>query len=227
MDYDFLNKSLLDGAKRVIGDFRAAVESSTPSVADLKRALLREGNMSSADDRRSALESIVARYRDLDIRQFLRQDAAFARRELYENLEAEGYLYAIRLPANEVLQRELQPLLTRPVGTLYTRKASPWENGYVKGFYGNLRDEQLNRELSLSLPEARHVLDERRLGYNHRPPHSRIGWQTPAAYAATWKDEPTAACSAASLDGSAVGAAPLPANQPANQQQIIPSQYFV
>ena len=28
----------------------------------------------------------------------------------------ERYLYVIRLPANEVLQREIEPLLTRPVG---------------------------------------------------------------------------------------------------------------
>ena len=34
----------------------------------MERALLREGNVSSADDWRSVLEPIVARYRDLDIR---------------------------------------------------------------------------------------------------------------------------------------------------------------
>jgi len=83
---------------------------------DLERALLREGNVSSADDWRSVLKPIVWRYRDLDIRRFFRGDAAFARPELYEYLEAEGYLYAIRLPANEVLHREVEPLLTRPVG---------------------------------------------------------------------------------------------------------------
>jgi hypothetical protein len=83
---------------------------------DLERALLREGNVSSADDWRSALEPIVVRYRDLDIRRFFRGDAAFARPELYEYLEAEGYLYAIRLPSNAVLHREIEHLLTRPVG---------------------------------------------------------------------------------------------------------------
>ena len=83
---------------------------------DLERCLLREGNVSSADDWRSVLEPIVARYRDLDIRRFFRGDAAFARPELYEYLEAEGYLYAIRLPANSVLYREIEPFLTRPVG---------------------------------------------------------------------------------------------------------------
>ncbi|MDP5878247.1 MAG: IS1380 family transposase [Dehalococcoidia bacterium] len=83
---------------------------------DLERALLREGNVSSADDWHSVLEPIVARYRDVDIRRFFRGDAAFARPELYEYLELEGYLYAIRLPANEVLYREIEPFLTRPVG---------------------------------------------------------------------------------------------------------------
>ena len=83
---------------------------------DLERAMLREGNVASADDWRSVLAPIVARYRDLDIRRFFRGDAAFARPELYDYLEAEGYLYAIRLPANQVLQREIEPLLTRPVG---------------------------------------------------------------------------------------------------------------
>ena len=83
---------------------------------DLERALLREGNVSSADDWRSVLDPIVGRYRDLDIRRFFRGDAAFARPELYEYLEAERYLYAIRLPANAVLHREIEPLLTRPVG---------------------------------------------------------------------------------------------------------------
>ena len=43
------------------------------------------------------------------------------------------------------------------VRTLYIQKASPWENGYVESFNGKLRDELLNRELFLSVPEARFV----------------------------------------------------------------------
>ncbi len=83
---------------------------------DLERALLREGNVASADDWRAVLEPILARYRGLHIRRFFRGDAAFAKPGLYESLEAEGYLYAIRLPANKVLQRKIEHLLTRPVG---------------------------------------------------------------------------------------------------------------
>jgi putative transposase len=40
------------------------------------------------------------------------------------------------------------------VRTLYIQKASPWENGYVESSNGKLRDELLNRELFLSIPEV-------------------------------------------------------------------------
>ena len=83
---------------------------------DVERALLRHGNVASADDWRSVLEPVIARYRDTNVRRFFRGDAAFAFPELYELLEAEGYQYAIRLKANAVLEREISHLLTRPVG---------------------------------------------------------------------------------------------------------------
>jgi hypothetical protein len=83
---------------------------------DVERALLRSGNVASADDWLSVLEPVIARYRDLNLRRFFRGDAAFAFPELYEFLEAEGYQYAIRLKANAVLERKISPLLRRPVG---------------------------------------------------------------------------------------------------------------
>jgi hypothetical protein len=85
-------------------------------LGDLERALLRNGNVASADDWRSVLEPVFARYRDLAIAKYFRGDAAFAIPELYVFLEAERYLYAIRLKSNAVLQRHIQHLLTRPVG---------------------------------------------------------------------------------------------------------------
>src|ERR1035437_5643211 len=83
---------------------------------DVERALLRDGNVHSAKDWRAVLKPVVARYRERSLPHYFRADAAFANPELYEFLEAEGYGYAIRLPANDVLQREVEPLLTRPVG---------------------------------------------------------------------------------------------------------------
>ena len=41
---------------------------------------------------------------------------AFASPEVYEFLEAENFKYAIRLPANKVLQDSIAHLLKRPVG---------------------------------------------------------------------------------------------------------------
>jgi hypothetical protein len=83
---------------------------------DVERALLREGNVHSAKDWLAVLEPVVARYRSQKLPRYFRADAAFANPEVYEFLETEGYGYVIRLPANEVLQREIEPLLTRPVG---------------------------------------------------------------------------------------------------------------
>jgi len=45
-----------------------------------------------------------------------RGDAAFAEPELYEALEEREVKYAIRLPANDNLERDIAELLTRPVG---------------------------------------------------------------------------------------------------------------
>jgi hypothetical protein len=85
-------------------------------LGDLECVLLRNGNVASADGWRSVLEPVFARYRDLDISKYFRGDAAFAIPELYVFLEAERYLYAIRLKSNAVLERHIQHLLTRPVG---------------------------------------------------------------------------------------------------------------
>jgi hypothetical protein len=67
---------------------------------DLERCLLRPGNAHSAEDWRLVLEPVIARYRERGIELYFRADAAFAKPEIYELLEAEGIGYAIRLPAN-------------------------------------------------------------------------------------------------------------------------------
>ena len=83
---------------------------------DLERAMLRRGNVHSAANWRSVLEPVVARYRTAMMNRYFRGDAAFAQPELYEYLEAEHFHYAIRLPGNDILHREIEHLTTRPVG---------------------------------------------------------------------------------------------------------------
>ncbi len=83
-----------------------------------------------------------------------------------------------------VARRVCRWLSQAGVRTLFIAKGSPWENGYVESFNGKLRDELLNRELFLSLAEARWVIDRWRMDYNHHRIHSALDYQTPAAYAA-------------------------------------------
>ena len=85
-------------------------------VGDLERCLLRPGHVPSAEDWRSVLEPVLGRYRERGIELDFRADAAFAKPELYELLEAEEIRYALRLPANRVLMARIGHLLTRPVG---------------------------------------------------------------------------------------------------------------
>ena len=83
---------------------------------DLESVMLRRGNNASAKYWRRVLLPVIERYRHLSIPKFFRGDAAFAIPELYGFLEAEKFWYAIRLKANAVLEREIEHLLTRPVG---------------------------------------------------------------------------------------------------------------
>jgi hypothetical protein len=83
---------------------------------DLEGALLQEGSVHSAKDWKATLEPIVARYRDPGIARYFRGDAAFANPDIYEYLESESYGYAIHLPANDILWREIEHVRTRPIG---------------------------------------------------------------------------------------------------------------
>jgi putative transposase len=85
----------------------------------------------------------------------------------------------------EFVAQEVTRWLERAaVKTLFVAKGSPWENGYVESFNSRFRDELLDRELFLSLADARWVVDRWRLDYNHHRPHSALDYQTPAAFAA-------------------------------------------
>jgi hypothetical protein len=92
---------------------------------DCEGAMLRPGNVHSADCWKELLEPIIRRYEKEKIRKYFRGDAAFAKPEIYEYLEEKGLLYAIRLPANDLLDAEIKHLLTRPVGRP-SRKPVVW-----------------------------------------------------------------------------------------------------
>src|SRR5580692_10965490 len=72
------------------------------------------------------------------------------------------------------------------------------QNAFAESFIGRVRDELLNEMLFRSLPHTRALLEAWRTDYNTNRPHSRLGWLSPAIYAA---DRRSAALR--SLDGPA------------------------
>ena len=71
------------------------------------------------------------------------------------------------------------------VGTLYIEPGSPWENAYTESFNGRFGDELLKREEFASVLEAKVLVEEYREHYNHRRPHSALGYRTPLEFAAS------------------------------------------
>ena len=58
-------------------------------------------------------------------------------------------------------------------GSSYIEPGAPWENPYVEQFD--------------SLLEAQVLLEDWRIEYNTKRPHSSLGWLAPAAYAERWE----------------------------------------
>jgi Transposase DDE domain group 1 len=77
---------------------------------------LRPGNVASAEGWEELLLSEIDRQRAQGKEVAFRGDAAFAKPEVYEELEERDARYAIRLPANDNLERNIRELLKRPVG---------------------------------------------------------------------------------------------------------------
>jgi putative transposase len=70
------------------------------------------------------------------------------------------------------------------VKTLYIEPGSPWENAYSETFISRFGDELLKREVFADLLEAKVLVEDYRGHYNQHRPHSALGYQTPAEFAA-------------------------------------------
>jgi hypothetical protein len=83
---------------------------------DCLAAKLRPGNVHSAEDWEEVLLPEIERQQKQGKEVVFRADAAFAKPEIYEALEERDVKYAIRIPSNDSLERDVAELLTRPVG---------------------------------------------------------------------------------------------------------------
>jgi hypothetical protein len=83
---------------------------------DCLAAKLRPGNVHSAEGWEELLLPEIERQQRMGKEVAFRGDAAFAKPEVYEALEARDVKYAIRIPANDSQERDIAELLPRPVG---------------------------------------------------------------------------------------------------------------
>jgi putative transposase len=74
-------------------------------------------------------------------------------------------------------------LRDRQCQTLYITPGSPWENPFIESFNGTFRADCVDRWVFADGNEAREVVERWRLEYNHRRPHSSLGYLTPAEFA--------------------------------------------
>jgi putative transposase len=91
----------------------------------------------------------------------------------------------------------------------YIAPGKPMQNAFIESFNGRLRDEFLNETLFSTLAQARIALAAWRADYNGLRPHSKLGWQTPSAFASTFYPRREPALRYAN------GSAPAPAAQSA------------
>jgi len=66
----------------------------------------------------------------------------------------------------------------------YIAPGKPQQNAFIEAFNSRLRDECLNEHVFISLAEAQRIIEAWRVDYNTGRPHSALGNQTPAAFAA-------------------------------------------
>ena len=100
------------------------------SYGDCLAAKLRPGNVHNAEDWDELLLPEIEREQAEGKEVAFRADAAFAKPEIYEALEERGVMYAIRIPANDSLERDIAELLTRPVGRP-SHKPVVWYKGFL------------------------------------------------------------------------------------------------
>jgi len=93
-------------------------------------AKLRPGHVHSADDREELQLPEIERQQKLGKVAVFRADAAIAKPEIFEALEQRGVKYAIRIPPNDSLERDISELRTRPVGRP-GHKPVVWYKGFL------------------------------------------------------------------------------------------------
>ena len=125
-----------------------------------------------------------------------RMNARFVAEALLRFFEQHGTPQFVRSDNGpEFIARHLmRALATAGVTARHIEPGSPWQNGVDERFNGSLRDECLNMETFHSREQARAVIKLYGWHYNTARPHSSLGYQTPAEFAAQWREQEETKC---------------------------------
>ena len=94
----------------------------------------------------------------------------------------------------EFVAKDLRAWLAKlDIGTRYVAPGAPWQNGKVESFHGKLKDEFVKPEVFTNLRDAAAKAAAWQADYNYARPHSSLGYQTPAAFAAAWRNRTASA----------------------------------
>ena len=70
----------------------------------------------------------------------------------------------------------------RGVRLRHSRPGKPVDNRFIESFNGRFRDECLNDNWFMSMPDARDIIESWRIEYNKDRPHSSLNWLTPEEF---------------------------------------------
>ncbi len=91
------------------------------------------------------------------------------------------------------------------VDAMYIEPGSPWENGDAESFHGRLRDEFLATQIFDGVRAAQTLTASWRAEYSTPRPHSSLGYQTPARFAAAYVASASAKASAPAAHAGSLG----------------------
>jgi len=78
----------------------------------------------------------------------------------------------------------------RGITLIHIQPGKPVQNSFIESFNGRFRDECLNANWFTSMADARRKIEDWRIDYNQRRPHSSLAYRTPEDFARQWSASP-------------------------------------
>lgn len=106
-------------------------------------------------------------------------------RVLQQQVERRGVPQRLRIDNGPEFRSNLLDVWAKKnkVTLFFIEPGKPTQNGQIESFNGRFRQECLNQEWFTTLKEARQIIEEWRISYNTKRPHSSLGYLPPEVWA--------------------------------------------